>query len=75
MLAVPAVTPVTRPEAFTVAMARVLLVQVPLLTTSLSADVFPVHIDETPVIVPAFGSGDTVMVSSALTVPQRLVTE
>ncbi len=73
MVTVPAVTPLTTPEAFMVAIAVLLLVHVPPATASDKVTVAPVHSVEVPVIVPALGAGLTVTVSTALAEPQVLV--
>ena len=74
--AVPAATPVTTPvEAFTVATAVLLLLQVPVLReVVLNVAVAPIQTVAAPLTVPAFGSGFTVIVWFELVVPQVLVT-
>lgn len=72
----PAATPVTTPVvAFTVAAAVLVLLQVPPPVPSLDKVVVePVHRKVVPLIVPAFGSGLTVIAAVAVAVPQVVVT-
>ena len=76
MVADPAATPVTRPvEAFTAAMAVLLLLQVPPASPVVVNEVCALtHNVAAPLTVPAFGSAFTVTVAVALVVPQVLVT-
>ena len=76
IVAEPAATPVTTPvDAFTVAADVLLLLQVPpLLPLLVKAVVEPTQTDGVPPIVPAFGSGLTVIGYEALLVPQLVVT-
>ena len=74
----PLVIPVTVPELFTVAMEDTLLLQVPPLMPPLDDNVIavpPTHNDAAPEIVPATGSGLTVIVEVAIEVPQLFVSE
>lgn len=57
MVVVPAATPVTTPEVFTVATAVLLLLHVPPDTVLVRATVRPVHTLVEPEIVPAVGAG------------------
>ena len=76
MVAVPAVSPVTLPEASIVATVMSLLLQVPPVTASASVVVPPpAHTVVVPVIVPADGPEPTLTVAVARLVPQLLVTE
>ena len=63
MLAVPMLTPVTRPEAFTVATEVFELVHVPPASpVDVYCAVLPLHMGEVPLTVPAFAFGLTVSV-------------
>ena len=75
MLAVPVVMPVTSPVLSTVAIAVLLLVQVPApkLPASDRVVMLPAHTVIEPLIVPASGNGLTVTVAKVLAVPQLLV--
>ncbi len=73
MIAVPAVTPVTKP-LITVA-DEVLLLQAPPVIALLSVVIAATHTEGTPVIVPASGCALTVIAFVAVAVPQLLVTE
>lgn len=74
MVVVPAATPLTTPEAFTVATLVVLLFQVPPDTASAKVVVPPGQIEVAPVIVPAEAEGVTVTEVVAVDEPQLLVT-
>jgi len=71
----PAPTPVTTPVEPTVASEVLALLQVPPVVASPRVMVAPTHTVVGPVTVPAVGSGLTVMVRVATTVPHVLVTE
>ena len=66
--------PVTRPAALTVAIAVLLLLQLPPVVTSLSVLLVPVHSVVVPVIATTLGVPFTVMVAVAMPVPQLPVT-
>ena len=71
MVEFPAATPVTMPVAApTVATDVVLLLQVPPAILLLKLMVAPAHTVEAPLIVPALGTGSTVMVADAVADPQ-----
>ena len=73
MVALPAATPVTRPvDAFTEAMAGLLLLQLPVPADPvLVNDVDkPTHTVDDPLTVPAFGAGFTVTVYEVDALPQ-----
>jgi hypothetical protein len=75
MVAVPAATPVTTPEAFTVATAVLLEAQVPPAVTSASVVVDPAQTVVVPVIAATTGKALTVTVVEELAVqPEPLVT-
>ena len=74
MVAVPAATPVTKPEPVTLATAGLLLLHVPPLTELLSVIVAPAHTVPDPLIVPAVALPFTVTVAVLLTGPQLAVT-
>ncbi len=75
MVAVPVLTPVTTPLAFTVATAVLPLVHVPPASPLLvKVVVVPIHTDPVPLIVPALAFGLTVTNFVVLAVPQVLVT-
>ena len=75
IVVVPEVTPLTRPVAlFTEATVGVALVQLPPLTVLARVVVAPTHTVVAPDMVPASGSGLTVTVAVAATVPQLPVT-
>lgn len=74
MVAFPVDTPVTTPDAFTVAIAGAALLQLPRgepLLVSVMAD--PIHTVEAPLTVPALRTGLTVMLADAVAVPQGVV--
>lgn len=73
-MTIPAVTPLTTPEVFTVATEVVPELQVPPLTVLLSVVLAATHTRLLPVMVPAAGAGFTVMFLVALADPQLLVT-
>ena len=70
----PVAMPVTVPVLFTVAMAALLVLQVPPLAASVSVVLVPVHTVVLPLMVPAVADGLTVMACVAVAVPQLLVT-
>ena len=70
----PAETPVTTPVELTVAIAGLLLLQVPPTVVSISVMVLPVHTLVGPVIVPADTTLITVTSAVAEALPQLLVT-
>lgn len=74
IVTVPGLTPVTVPELLTVAKAVLLLLHVPPLPDPLRLSVAPWHTLPPPVIVPADGSGLTVIAWKACTDPQLLAT-
>ena len=75
MVATPAVTPLTLPNVFTVAMGGVLLPQVPPGTPVLIRLMDePAQTEAGPLMVPPSGIGFTVMGADALAVPQPVVT-
>lgn len=75
MVVLPAATPVTTPVlASIVATAVVPLLQVPPAILLLSIMVEPTQTEEAPLMVPAFGTGLTVMFADAVADPQTLVT-
>jgi len=74
MVAVPAVIPLTTPDAFMVAMAVAALVHMPPGVASASEVVAAGHTVAVPVIVPATGRGLTVAIIVAAAVPHVLVT-
>ena len=74
MVVVPALTPVTTPVLVTVPTAVLVLLHTPPVAASVSEVVEPpAHTEVVPVIVPAFGSGLTVMTAVAADVPQTVV--
>jgi hypothetical protein len=73
MVAVPAVTPVTIPAGFTVALLLE-LVQVPPPVALESMIVCPSQTVLSPEMPPGSGNGFTLTVNVAVAVPQRLVT-
>lgn len=74
MVVVPATTPVTLPDASTVAMLVSPLDHVPPLTVLLSMVVEPTVTDAVPEMVPAVVLGFTDTSAVALSVPQLLLT-
>ena len=74
MVAVPGPTPNTVPVVLTVAMATLLLLQVPPVVASVSVFVAPWQKVVTPEIVPAETPEITVTVVVAVAAPQLLVT-
>ncbi len=74
MVVVPAATPVTTPDASTVATDVLLLVHAPPLTASERVIVAATQTLDEPEIVPAFGNGLTVTTWVAYAVPQEFVT-
>ena len=62
------------PAELTVAIALLVLLQVPPVAVSESVMLVPVHTLDAPEIVPASGSGLTVIVLIAVAVPQPFVT-
>ena len=75
MVDVPFATPVTSPEAFTVATPVDTELHMPAPPVrSVSAVVCVGHIVKAPVMLPATGNGFTVTTAVAATVPQLLVT-
>ena len=70
----PPVIPVTVPDVLTDAILEVALTQVPPVTDEDSANVAATQRDDPPLIVPAAGSGLTVMVCVAAAEPQVPVT-
>jgi hypothetical protein len=72
---VPFATPVTTPDVLIVATDVVTLLHTPPVTRSVSVVVEPGHVVVVPEIVPASGSGSTVIIIVSYTVPQVLVTE
>lgn len=75
MLADPAATPYTTPEALTDAIDALLLVHTPPAIASVSVIVLPVHTVEGPEMVPAVAPLVTETAAVATAVPQLLVTE
>jgi hypothetical protein len=75
MVAVPAVIPVTTPVEDTEATVVLVLLHTPPAAASLSVVVDPAQTVVTPVMLPAFGTGLTVIGLTATAVPQLLVTE
>jgi hypothetical protein len=76
MEAVPAATPVTTPEAFTVATAVLLLVQLPpAAPLEVSVEFAPEQMVVVPEIVPALGKALTVTVEEVLALQPLEVTE
>lgn len=61
IMAVPSVSPVTTPVVLTLALAALLLLQVPPAAPSVKVVVDPIHTVWVPVMLPALGSGLTVM--------------
>ena len=76
IVSAPAETPVTTPEALTVATAGVTLLQVPPVVPEALARAIVAEGQTTarPVMVPATGNGLTVIIADATAVPQLLVT-
>ena len=74
IVAVPAETGDTRPEALIVATAVLLLLHVPPPTVSLSDEPEPTQNDEGPVMIPAVAIALTVTGKVAEDVPQLVVT-
>ena len=74
MVDVPVATPVTLPEASTVATPVVTELQVPPVAASVKDVTEPAHTVEVPAILPEFGMGLTVTIVVATAVPQLLVT-
>ena len=75
MLAVPAVTPVTWPKAFTDAIPAASVVHVPPGTELLSVVEKPVQTVVIPAMAPGVpGAGLTVMLTTSLADPQLLIT-
>ena len=74
-MAVPTATPVTVPVLFTLAMAALLVVQVPPVAVLVNVRVEPGQSGAAPLMVPASGKALTVTAAVALAVPQLLVTE
>ena len=74
MVAVPVATPVTLPLASTLAVAVLLLLQVPPAAPSLSAMAEPIHTADGPLMVPAAGAAFTVRAAVALALLQPVVT-
>ena len=66
--------PVTFPEASTVAIVVLLLLQIPPLMVGASVVVAPGHTVVVPVITPAVGAGLTVTVAVVNAVPQLVIT-
>jgi hypothetical protein len=76
IVVLPAATPVIIPEVkSTVATAVVLLLQLPPAMLLLNIMVEPLQTEAGPLIVPAVGTGLTVIVADADADPQTLVTE
>jgi hypothetical protein len=74
MVALPPVTPVTVPVAFTEAIEAAVLLHTPPVAASVSVVVAPEQTVDEPVIVPAAGIGLTVTAWVALAVPHAVVT-
>lgn len=74
MVTTPGATPVTLPEEITVAIAVELLAHVPPLILLLKLMKEPTQTAEGPLIVPAEGSGLTVIFADADAVPQPVLT-
>ena len=74
MVAVPPLTPVTMPVLPTVAMAVLVLLQVPPGAMSDKVVLLPAHTVGIPVMVPAFSAGPMVSTLVVTAVPQLLVT-
>jgi hypothetical protein len=74
MVALPRATPVTSPVASTDAIEALLVPHVPPVSASVSADVVPGQTVVVPEIVPAPGSGFTVIEEVAEAEPQLFVT-
>ena len=74
IVATPPATPVTTPEAFTVATDGAADVHAPPATVFDNERVVAAHIVAAPVIVPAFGTAFTVTVFDVLATPQLFVT-
>ena len=76
IVALPAATPLTTPvAAFTVAIAVLLLLQLPVPTLPVLVNVVdePRHTDDAPLTVPAFGEGLTVTLYEVEALPQMPV--
>lgn len=69
----PALTPVTTPDASTVAIAVLLELQVPPLVASARVMVAPAHTGPAPVMVPALTAGFTVTPVVVVADPHALV--
>ena len=75
MITVPAATPPTTPVVlFTVAIAALLLLQVPPLTELVSAVLEPIQTVDEPLIVPAVAAEVIVTATVAIPVPHAVVT-
>ena len=76
MVAEPAATPATTPDAVTVAIAVLLLLQVPPDVASVNVVELPLHTEAAPAMVPAPGAAETVtrMVVNELSVPSATFT-
>lgn len=74
IITLPALTPVTIPDVFTVANAVLLLLHAPPVIVGVSVVVAPWQTDVAPDNVPATGSGLTVMSAVSTAVPHELVT-
>ena len=74
MVATPGATPVTFPVEITVAIAVELLAHVPPVILLLKLMKEPTQTAEAPLMVPAAGSGLTVIFADADAVPQPVVT-
>ena len=73
MVVVPDDTPVTLPDASTVATVVTVLLHAPPVAASLNPVVAPAQTVAVPVIVPADGNGLTLTIAVASAVPQPLV--
>ena len=74
MVALPTATPLTTPVLLTLAIAALLLLQVPPVVASDRVDVYPAQAVAAPVMAATTGSGLTVWFFVATAVPQLEVT-
>jgi hypothetical protein len=74
IVAAPALTPVITPRALMLAMAALLLLQVPPDMVSVKVDEAPAQTVVVPPMVPALAAGFTVILLVAVAVPQAVVT-
>ena len=73
-MAVPVALPLTTPPVVTLAIALLLLLQVPPLTVEVRVLVAPVQMAVVPLMVPADAAGLTVIACVAVAVPHALLT-